>query len=154
MEHSYYLDVWTGTVTRFAYTGGSNRAPTAVATFDQPLPGTPQAVTFDASGSSDPDSDTLTYTWDFGDGSPVEHGVLASHIYASSGVFSARLTVDDGNGGTAISEPITVAVNEHRPVASIIAAPDNGFYRGGDTISFSASAADIEDGVLPPSAFT
>jgi hypothetical protein len=33
------------------------------------------------------------YMWDFGDGSPVEHGVSVSHVYANSGTYTVNLTV-------------------------------------------------------------
>jgi PKD repeat protein len=52
-------------------------------------------IACDASGSSDPDGDALTYRWDFGDGA-VDSGVNVSHEYAASGVYIVTLTANDG----------------------------------------------------------
>ena len=58
--------------------------------------------------AEDPDGDALTYTFDWGDGSPVDvtGGGIASHRYAPEqvGVITARVTIDDGRGGQATSE--------------------------------------------------
>jgi outer membrane protein OmpA-like peptidoglycan-associated protein len=70
-----------------------------------------EAVTLDASGSSDPDNDPLSYTWDFGDGTPPSKTTFArtTHSYARVGNYTARITVDDGKGGTcSATAPITV----------------------------------------------
>ncbi len=50
---------------------------------------------FDASGSSDPEDDDLTYAWTFGDGQSGT-GVSPQHTYASSGARTVTLTVSDG----------------------------------------------------------
>lgn len=66
---------------------------------------------FDASGSSDPDGDALTYTWDFGDGTPAAKftSPRTTHRYASLGNYTVKVTVDDGRGGTAsATTPVTV----------------------------------------------
>jgi PKD repeat protein len=55
------------------------------------------AIAFDASGSSDPDGDVLTYAWDFGDGSGATE-VSPTHSYADNGAFQVTLTVTDANG--------------------------------------------------------
>jgi PKD repeat protein len=65
-----------------------------------------EAVTFDASASSDFDNldgttandQTLEYTWDFGDGSNVVTTTSATvdHAYSAAGSYNVSLTVSDG----------------------------------------------------------
>ncbi len=50
-----------------------------------------ETVFFDASESSDPESQTLTYEWNFGDGSAIAVGETATHIYREAGTFVATL---------------------------------------------------------------
>lgn len=52
-------------------------------------------ITFDGTGSFDPDGDTLTYHWDCGDGS-TETGSAPSHTYTDAGIYNVCLTVNDG----------------------------------------------------------
>ena len=44
-------------------------------------------VSVDGSDSSDPDGDTLTYSWDFGDGSAAGSGKTADHTFAAAGTY-------------------------------------------------------------------
>jgi len=69
------------------------------------------AVPLDASASSDPDNDTLSYTWDFGDGTPPARTTFAraTHSYARVGNYTAKVVVDDGRGGScSASAPLTI----------------------------------------------
>jgi len=64
---------------------------------------TPLAVSFDATGSSDPDGAIAAYHWDFGDGQTPSFSALVTHTYtvqSSSEVFTVILTVTDDLGGT------------------------------------------------------
>lgn len=54
-----------------------------------------QIITFDGTGSSDPENNTLTYTWNFGDGNNGT-GKTPTHIYNSTGLYNVTLTVSDG----------------------------------------------------------
>jgi PKD repeat protein len=57
-----------------------------------------QTVYFDGSGSYDSDGTSLTYKWDFGDGTNTgwQNNSNANHIYNSQGNYTATLYVDDG----------------------------------------------------------
>ncbi len=99
-----------------------------------------QSVTFDASGSSDPENDPLTYLWDFGDGQTAQTtSPTVNHTYAFGGAFTVTLTVLDGHGNQSVdtTSATIVEVNDV-PVANI----GNG-YAGYESqpVHFDASAS-------------
>ena len=72
-------------------------------------------VTFAAS-ASDPAGGALTYTWDFGDGSPAPpSSPIVSHAYATSGTKTVRLTVRNTAGQTAQSSTLANVVDNVAP---------------------------------------
>lgn len=78
-----------------------NNRPTARLTVSPGSGFAPLSVTLDGSGSSDPDGDAISsYTFDFGDGSPLvtQAAPAVSHTYASAGSYHATLTVEDARG--------------------------------------------------------
>ena len=58
------------------------------------------SVSFNGAASSDPDGDALSYSWNFGDGSPLGFSATPSHAYADNGTFTVSLTVADPSGAT------------------------------------------------------
>jgi hypothetical protein len=58
----------------------------------------PLQVSFSGEGSSDPDSQIVSYEWDFGDGSPRVQGATASHTFTRKGSFDVTLKVMDSQG--------------------------------------------------------
>jgi PKD repeat protein len=68
----------------------------------------PLSVSFDASASYDPDGLVSSYRWSFGDGASGS-GMLATHVYAAPGTYTAQLTVEDRRQATdTASEQIVV----------------------------------------------
>ena len=92
-NHGFLLSA-DGTVTPPPIT--PNQAPQAIADADRTSGKAPLTVNFTGAGSTDPDSDMLSYHWDFGDGrSSTEAN--PSHTYKKSGNYMAVLTVTDGD---------------------------------------------------------
>ncbi len=78
----------------YSVTPPENRKPVAD-------PGGPYAadvgvsISFDGTDSYDPDNDTITYSWNFGDGATAT-GATPSHTYAAAGTYTVTLVVNDG----------------------------------------------------------
>jgi PKD repeat protein len=117
----------------------------------------PLAVGFDGSGSGDPDAgDTLSFLWDFGDGSATQTTATptTSHTYSTKGTYTASLRVRDNHG--ALSDPATVRIDagNEAPNAAIGSPSADLLFRVGQQITLSGSATDPEDGQLPGSSFS
>jgi glucose/arabinose dehydrogenase/PKD repeat protein len=141
-----------GEIHRIAHSGAANRPPTATMTANPTSGDVPLDVRFDASGSSDPDSgDTLTYIWNFGDGSPAVETTTsaANHTYTEAGTYPATLTVRDKSGA---EDTATVRIypGNHPPEPTISSPTQNLLFRVGQEITLSGSATDPEDGQLQP----
>lgn len=82
-----------------------NRAPVAAITASATGGPAPLTVVFDASQSTDVNADTLTYSWDFGEGS-VASGVSVSHTFTDNGSYTVSLVVSDN----ALNDTTTYAI--------------------------------------------
>lgn len=123
-----------------------NRAPVAGFTVTPDTGTAPLTVDVDASASTDPDDDALSYQWSFGDGS-FATGVIASHTYNNSGQFTIELTVTDATGRQAAAfQTVTVEPDTGGPTASFTASPSSGGTPL--TVAFNASASTDPDGVI------
>jgi glucose/arabinose dehydrogenase/regulation of enolase protein 1 (concanavalin A-like superfamily) len=146
----YYVGVYEGSFWKI-YPSGSI-APTAAASASPNAGPASLNVQFSSAGSSDAYGLPLTYSWNFGDGSPVSTSANPSHSYSSNGTYTATLTV---NNGTSTSQATTKVVVGHSPPVATLASPGSGsHYNAGQTISFSGSATDATDGTEPASAFS
>lgn len=146
-----------GQVRRIQYNNpAGNNAPNAVAGANPTTGAAPLTTTLNAAGSSDPDAgNTLTYFWNFGDGSPEVSttSLTIQHTYAS-GVYTATLRARDNH--FAFSTPATVRITAGNTAPSVsITSPAAGTtFAVGQGFTLTGSATDAEDGTLPASSLS
>jgi PKD repeat protein len=150
----FYADMDDGTVHRITY-AAANQPPTAVITATPTNGPLPLAVSFDGTGSSDPEGKPLTYSWDLnGDGTFGDAtGPTASYTYTTAGVYHPVLRVTDDQGVSDMAT-VTVTAGNTAPNAAIDSPASSLTWKVGDTISFSGHATDTQDGTLPASALS
>lgn len=127
--------------------GGQNQPPevdAVASTFDAVVG---EIITFDATASTDPDGQIVSYLWDFGDGNTSSDAVT-THAYSAPGIYSVSITVtdDDGDTDTAGADiTITSAANQ-APVAVIQTSSTSAGV--GESIAFDASQSSDSDGQI------
>jgi glucose/arabinose dehydrogenase/PKD repeat protein len=151
----FYVDFDTGTIRRIQYFS-ANQPPTAAVTATPTTGAAPLTVRFDGTGSTDPDpGDTLAYAWDLnGDGAYDDStATQPMYTYSTQGSYTAVLRVTDSQGASDTAS-VTISVGNTAPSATITAPAAGTTWRVGDTISFSGSASDAQDGALPASSMS
>lgn len=119
MDGFFYLSGAGGVDTelrRLKYNTG-NQAPVVMLTANPSNGGNAINVSFNASNSYDPEGSSVSYTWDFGDGSPSSTLANPTHLYSSSIVqqFKAKVTVTDALG-LSKSDSVYISMNNTPPV--------------------------------------
>jgi YD repeat-containing protein len=126
----------------------TNKYPTASFTASPSPALTGQAVTFDASVSSDLDGTIANYLWDVdGDGFyDLDTGTSPTfgHAYPAAGRYRVKLRVTDSSGAS-IDTSRTITVTQP-PVVSFTVTPNP--VSTGDAATFDASASSDPDGAI------
>jgi hypothetical protein len=99
------------------------------------------AVVFENRLASDPSGNSLSFTWDFGDGDSAT-GEATSHVYATPGDYYATVTVSSSEGGSAVA-------SLHIPVRSLTArwSGDLGGVLGGPAPGRHGRVSITQDGL-------
>jgi glucose/arabinose dehydrogenase len=135
----------SGSVRRILYVGSGNRSPRPKANVAPAYGYAPLLVQFDATGTSDPDNDPLSYEWSFGDGFQG-NGFAVTHTYTANGTYLATLRVSDGQ--ITREDKRLITVGSIPPVATITTPGADWTYQDGEVINYSGSALDADDGPL------
>lgn len=114
---------------------GQGQLPTALFTTSPQNPVPNSDIFFNASQSTPaPGRRIASYSWDFGDGTPSQQGVQASHRYTNPGTYTVTLTVTDDVGNRGVGSS-TISVAAGAPIA------DFTFVVAGTSAVFNSAAS-------------
>ena len=99
-----------------------------------------QARSFEAD-TSDVEADTVSVTWDFGDGE-TGSGENVSHTWADDGDYTVTVTASDEDGGET-TETFNISISNRAPTLQVSASATSG--DEGDSFAFSAVTSDVTD---------
>ena len=135
--NSENIPIYDGGVLVFGNEPDGGDAPNAVFTATPEDGGiAPLEVDFDASDSSDPNGDALTYSWDFGDGN-TGTGETISHVFTTDGDYIVVLTVSDGQYSDTAT--MLIEVSDGSVIADFTASSESGVVPL--TVNFDASSS-------------
>jgi hypothetical protein len=98
-----------GAAAAFLALSGGNTAPTLSGILASPTIGLAgsSTITFTAQ-ASDPDGDSLSYSWDFGSGAPMSTSANPTVVFNNAGTFDVRLSVSDGSSSVSANTTVTI----------------------------------------------
>jgi glucose/arabinose dehydrogenase len=150
----YYVSLFgdeygPGSVHRISHFSG-NQPPVAHLTASPRWGKSPLTAQFDATGSSDPDGEQLSYEWDpQGDGSyeAATSNGQKSRKFSDTQNHTVAVRVSDGQGATSIAR-VTVYPGDTPPDPQIAKPAASFTWGAGQPIEFEGVAHDAEDGDL------
>ena len=109
----------------------------------------PLTVNFSSDGTVDPDpGDSIRFEWDLdGNGTIDSTDPNPTYTYTTRGQFTARLTVYDSSGKSAAANT-TITVGNTAPTVNVTVPVEGGLFSFGDSILFTVSVTDPEDGAI------
>ncbi|MCX6580458.1 MAG: PKD domain-containing protein [Candidatus Aminicenantes bacterium] len=123
----------------------TNQPPIASFVYSPTGPGVEETVYFNASASSDPDGNIVSYEWDFGDGG-AGTGQKSEHRYNKAGAYAVVLAVRDNSGNRGVDSQTVTVQGGSNPTASFEYSPANPVVN--QDIYFNASASSDPDGTI------
>jgi hypothetical protein len=130
----------------------SNQAPiAAISDVGQTIAG--NSVTLDAKASYDPSGNTLTYHWDFGDGTQV-NGIAVTHTYTKTGTYELKLTVSSTRGTRIITKVINVVTQPTSYDNPYVRYPQNGVPPANPAVTLPTPNDQLSDKVTTATAAT
>jgi len=127
--------------------GSANQDPVADAGSNQTVD-LGDTVTFDGTGSSDPEGSSLSYAWDFGDGSSPGSGVAPTHDYLSAGTYTVTLTVTDNEEATDSDTTVITVIDGSANQDPVADAGPNQTVDVGDTVTFDGSGSSDDGSIV------
>lgn len=101
-------------------------------------------VQFNGSGSSDPDGDPLTFSWQFGDGGSGS-GASPIRTYSNPGMYTVTLRVEDGKGGSNTAQT-TAQINN--PVPSLTSIDPSSIVLGSPDFTLTLYGDNLVNGSI------
>jgi cytochrome c len=138
-------------IDRIDYLGANQANPIAKVSADRVSGPAPLTVNFSSAGSSDPGGSSLSYSWNFGDGTSST-SANPSHTYAA-GNYTAVLTVRN-SAGTTGSASLGITSGNTTPAVTVTAPPNGGVFDWGDVVPVTVTVTDPEDGTVDCSKVT
>jgi len=125
----------------------NNNAPVAVISVDTQYIQPGGTVTFDGTGSSDPNGDSLTYEWTLGDGTVIGTDAIITYTFNTPGTYMVILTVTDDDPNNQMSDSVSIMIYVYSPpIADFTYSPQNPFVM--DEIEFDGSSSYDPDGSI------
>ena len=132
---------------RWEYVKGQ-RPPVAMASANVTNGALPLTVNFSSAGSRTPEQgESISFDWNFGDGSPHSTDPNPSHTYANPCSCTVVLTVTASSGKSDTASLVITAGNT-APTVVVTTPVDGGTFDLGNDIPFTVTVTDPEDGPI------
>ncbi|MEZ4828339.1 MAG: PKD domain-containing protein [Bacteroidia bacterium] len=136
-----------GSAVRVIRYSPSNKPPVAIIRSDVAYGSSPMTIRLRGDRSYDPENKPLTYTWNFGDGSPAGTQMNPTHTFSSgnglSKSFQVILTVEDDQMVTA-KDTLVISLNNTPPRIISTSVDNMDYYSGNVNQPLSAVVTDAE----------
>jgi chitodextrinase len=141
----YYITLGEKSLVRqFAFT--TNQPPTAVITKDKEFGNSPLSINFSAKDSFDPEGGTLSYEWNFGDGSSKDLTAtppLKTFTNGAQKTYTVTLKVTDNQGKSSTDQAV-ISLNNTPPTVQSTSVDGYSQISLPQTINLSATATDAQ----------